>query len=317
MSAGLVKAVPPALRNDPGLLFSRIQYARRVGRRLRGGGHAEPRAARSRRGRQSGAMVERAEDGRSARCSTSTSRDLRSKSATRLSGLIRPRLKSTRPSTPAGSPCASLMTLLRPLSALRSPPRPPKIPCPSPEPPIGRGEPPRPWAIPMRPRVSTRAPPACRSPITASSPPNALGRPVSRCARRWPRRPRAIGATRRSARSRRSMATGLTISRRRWRSTPLGNGVMSAQLAAMAEVVKQRDDTGTQVQFAKIAVMQGHPLEAMAFPAVGMPAFVPLPGSTDLPTVYAVARQESEFIWHALRGPAPRVSCRCCRRPRS
>jgi soluble lytic murein transglycosylase len=67
-------------------------------------------------------------------------------------------------------------------------------------------------------------------------------------------------------------------------------------------VVKQRDDTGTQVQFAKIAVMQGHPLEAMAFPAAGMPAFVPLPRSADLPTVYAVARQESEFIWHANSG---------------
>jgi soluble lytic murein transglycosylase len=75
-----------------------------------------------------------------------------------------------------------------------------------------------------------------------------------------------------------------------------------SQLAAMAEVVKQRDDTGTQVQFAKIAVMQGHPLEAMAFPAAGMPAFVPLSGSADLPTVYAVARQESEFIWHASSG---------------
>ncbi|MBV8795382.1 MAG: hypothetical protein JO136_10660, partial [Hyphomicrobiales bacterium] len=32
MSVGLIKAVPPALRNDPGLLFSRIQYARRAGR---------------------------------------------------------------------------------------------------------------------------------------------------------------------------------------------------------------------------------------------------------------------------------------------
>jgi soluble lytic murein transglycosylase len=75
-----------------------------------------------------------------------------------------------------------------------------------------------------------------------------------------------------------------------------------SQLAAMAEVLKQRDDTGTQVQFAKIAVMQGHPLEAMAFPASGMPAFVPLPRSADLPTVYSVARQESEFIWHASSG---------------
>ncbi len=32
ISAALIKAVPPALRNDPGLLFSRIQYARRAGR---------------------------------------------------------------------------------------------------------------------------------------------------------------------------------------------------------------------------------------------------------------------------------------------
>ena len=62
--AALIEAVPPALRNDPGLLFSRIQYARRAGRRLRSGGHAEPRAARSRRARRSGSMVERAEDGR-------------------------------------------------------------------------------------------------------------------------------------------------------------------------------------------------------------------------------------------------------------
>ena len=32
MSPALIKAVPPALRNDPGLLFSRVQYARRAGR---------------------------------------------------------------------------------------------------------------------------------------------------------------------------------------------------------------------------------------------------------------------------------------------
>ena len=33
-----------------------------------------------------------------------------------------------------------------------------------------------------------------------------------------------------------------------------------------------------------------------------MPAFLPLPRSADLATVYAVARQESEFIWHASSG---------------
>ena len=75
-----------------------------------------------------------------------------------------------------------------------------------------------------------------------------------------------------------------------------------SQLAAMADVVKRYDEAGTQVQFAKIAVMRGHPLEAMAFPSVGMPAFLPLPRSADLATVYAVARQESEFIWHASSG---------------
>jgi soluble lytic murein transglycosylase len=75
-----------------------------------------------------------------------------------------------------------------------------------------------------------------------------------------------------------------------------------SQLAAMAEVVKQQDDAGAEVQFAKIALMRGHPLEATAFPTVGMPAFVPLSRSADLPTVYAVARQESEFIWHSASG---------------
>ena len=72
-----------------------------------------------------------------------------------------------------------------------------------------------------------------------------------------------------------------------------------SQLAAMAEVVKQHDDAGTQVQFAKLALMRGAALDTMAFPTAGMPAFVPLPHSADLPTVYAVARQESEFIWRS------------------
>ena len=52
MSAALLRAVPPALRDDPGLLFSRVQYARRAGR-VYGGGAVEPRAARSHRRGQS------------------------------------------------------------------------------------------------------------------------------------------------------------------------------------------------------------------------------------------------------------------------
>jgi soluble lytic murein transglycosylase len=72
-----------------------------------------------------------------------------------------------------------------------------------------------------------------------------------------------------------------------------------AQIAAMAEVVKRYADAGTQVQFGKFALIRGYPFDATAFPATGMPAFVPLAHSADLPTVYAVARQESEFIWRS------------------
>ena len=72
-----------------------------------------------------------------------------------------------------------------------------------------------------------------------------------------------------------------------------------SQLAAMAEVVKRFADPGTQVQFAKIAVVRGYALDEMAFPRAAMPAFVPLAHSADMATVYAVARQESEFIWRA------------------
>src|SRR5208283_1805078 len=70
----------------------------------------------------------------------------------------------------------------------------------------------------------------------------------------------------------------------------------------MAEVVKRRADAATQVQFGKLAVVRGYSFDAMAFPASGLPAFLPLAHSADLPSVYAVARQESEFVWRAASG---------------
>jgi soluble lytic murein transglycosylase len=75
-----------------------------------------------------------------------------------------------------------------------------------------------------------------------------------------------------------------------------------SQMAAMAEVVKRRGDAATQVQFGKIAMLRGYAFDAMAFPATGVPGFVPLAHSADLASVYAVARQESEFIWRAASG---------------
>ena len=90
-------------------------------------------------------------------------------------------------------------------------------------------------------------------------------------------------------------------------ATPLAyeaarNWTDEAQLAAMADVVKAHADAATEVQFGKIATLRGLPFDEMAFPETGVPTFLPLAHSADLPSVYAVARQESEFIWHAASG---------------
>ncbi len=75
-----------------------------------------------------------------------------------------------------------------------------------------------------------------------------------------------------------------------------------AQIAAMAEVVRRRADAATQVQVGKIAMLRGYPLDAVAFPSTGVPAFPPLAQSADRASVYAVARQESEFVARAASG---------------
>ena len=74
------------------------------------------------------------------------------------------------------------------------------------------------------------------------------------------------------------------------------------QLAAMADVVKRFGDAATEVVFGKIATTRGYPFDTMAFPISGVPAFVPLAHSADLASIYAVARQESEFLWQASSG---------------
>ncbi len=75
-----------------------------------------------------------------------------------------------------------------------------------------------------------------------------------------------------------------------------------AQMAAMAEVLKRHVDAATQVQFGKIATLRGYAFDAMAFPSAGVPPFLPLAHSADLASIYAVARQESEFVWRAVSG---------------
>ena len=184
---------------------------------------------------------------------------------------------------------------------MRSRPRPPSIHYRSLAPHIGRVAPPRLWAIPRPPRRSTREPPAVPIAYYGQLAAQRLGE--NRLAFRAPaaaaegeRRDEAVRVVEALyADGNDDVAAALAFdAARQWRD--------ESQLAAMAQVVKQRDEAGVQVQFAKIALMRGHPLDAMAFPAAGMPAFLPLPRSADLPTVYAVARQESEFIWHANSG---------------
>ncbi len=75
-----------------------------------------------------------------------------------------------------------------------------------------------------------------------------------------------------------------------------------AQIAAMSAVVKHYGEAATQLQFGKIATERGYAFDDMAFPSTGVPAFLPLAHSADIASVYAVARQESEFIWRAASG---------------
>jgi soluble lytic murein transglycosylase len=74
------------------------------------------------------------------------------------------------------------------------------------------------------------------------------------------------------------------------------------QLAALADVVAAHGDAAANVAFGKIVTERGFALDASAFPLSGVPQFSPLAGSADLPSVYAVARQESEFARQAASG---------------
>jgi soluble lytic murein transglycosylase len=74
------------------------------------------------------------------------------------------------------------------------------------------------------------------------------------------------------------------------------------QLAALAEVAARFTDATTAVEIGKQATMRGFALDEAAFPTFGLPSFAPLAGSADLPLVYSVARQESEFITAAASG---------------
>ncbi len=300
MSPGLIKAVPTALRNDPGLLFSRIQYARRAGRVY-----------------EAAVLLSLAPHDRAALVNPDRWWSERKMVARALLDLDEPRLafevcdQTVRPDTSEAQVDAAFHAGWIALRFLDDAPSAAKrfaLAAEAAENPLSVAR-----AAYWQGRAAEAmgdSEAAKRFYLRAASVPIAyygqlaaqrvgetrLAFHEPAVAAEGDRRDEAVRAVQALyADGLDDLAAALAFdAARQWRD--------ESQLAAMAEVVKQRDDVGTQVQFAKIAVMQGHPLEAMAFPAVGMPAFVPLPRSADLPTVYAVARQESEFTWHASSG---------------
>ena len=300
MSPGLVKAVPPALRNDPGLLFSRIQYARRAGRVY-----------------EAAVLLSLAPHDRAALVSPDRWWSERKMIAHTLLDLDEPRLafevcdQTVRPNSSEAQVDAAFHAGWIALRFLNDAPSAAKrfaVAAEAAENPLsvaraaywqGRAA----EAMGNSETAKTFYARAAAVPIAYYGQLAAQRLGETRLAFRAPaaaakgeRRDEAVRVVEALyADGLDDVAAALAFdAARQWRD--------ESQLAAMADVVKRYDEAGTQVQFAKIAVMRGHPLEAMAFPSVGMPAFLPLPRSADLATVYAVARQESEFIWHASSG---------------
>jgi soluble lytic murein transglycosylase len=297
MSPGLVRAVPPALRNDPTLLFSRVQYARRAGRVY-----------------EAAVMLSLAPHDRAALVNPDQWWSERKMVARVLLDLDEPRLafevcdETVRPDSSEAQVDAAFHAGWIALRFLHDAPSAAQrfaLAAEAAENPLsvaraaywqGRAA----EAMGDSEAAKSFYARAASVPIAYYGQLAAQRLGQTRLALRAPvsaaegdRRDEAVRAVEALyADGLDDLAAALAFdAARQWRD--------ESQLAAMAEVVKRQGDPGTQVQFAKIGLMRSQPLEAMAFPAVGMPAFVPLPHSADLPTVYAVARQESEFIWHS------------------
>jgi soluble lytic murein transglycosylase len=80
------------------------------------------------------------------------------------------------------------------------------------------------------------------------------------------------------------------------------NWTDAAQIGALGEVIARRGSATTNVLFGKLAMERGFAVDDVAFPTFGLPSFAPLPHSADVASVLAVTRQESEFISRASSG---------------
>jgi soluble lytic murein transglycosylase len=297
MSAALLRAVPPALRNDPGLLFARVQYARRAGRAY-----------------EAATLLSFAPPDRAALISPDRWWSERKMVASALLDLDEPRLafevcdQTVRPETSETEVDAAFHAGWIALRFLNDPSLAATRFA------LAAEAADTPLSIARAAYWEGRAAEAMGGSEAAkgfyeraASEPIAyygqlaaerlgqthLALRAPKAAAEGDQRDEAVGAVAALfSDGLDDLAASLAFdAARQWRD--------ESQIAAMAEVVKRLSEAGTQVQFGKLAVVRGYPLDAMAFPDVGMPAFVPLAHSADLPTVYAVARQESEFIWRS------------------
>jgi soluble lytic murein transglycosylase len=74
----------------------------------------------------------------------------------------------------------------------------------------------------------------------------------------------------------------------------------AAVLAAVGEVATRNKDARATLLLGKAALGRGLPLEHYAFPVIGIPDYKAVGPAIDLPTVYAIARQESTFNQRTL-----------------
>jgi soluble lytic murein transglycosylase len=69
----------------------------------------------------------------------------------------------------------------------------------------------------------------------------------------------------------------------------------AAALAAIGEVAERNGDARAMLLLGKAAIGRGLPLDAYAFPTIGMPNYTAIGPSVEKSLVYAIARQESTF----------------------
>ena len=69
----------------------------------------------------------------------------------------------------------------------------------------------------------------------------------------------------------------------------------TGELAALAELAARHDDARSVLLIGKTALGRGYPFDRYAFPNFGLPRYTPIAPEVDRAVVYAIARQESAF----------------------